>query len=152
MQRSTNLSPCKGIPQGQPYIMSIAQDDFPQSPSPGQLAARTRFVARNEVISGVVYALWISRFRRNSLRFFITIVCRCVLFTALSFQEYMVFEARMSLSCIYVKRKHSASSNLSMTSVTPVCILADLNPYAPTRTALIAVWRRTCVPAAGCCA
>jgi hypothetical protein len=39
-------------------------------------------------------------------------------------------------------------SNPAMTSVTPVCTLADLIPYAPTRTALIAAWRRTCAPAA----
>src|SRR5437016_12402645 len=39
-------------------------------------------------------------------------------------------------------------TNPAMTSVTPVGTLADLILYAPTRTALIAVWRRTCVPAA----
>jgi hypothetical protein len=34
-------------------------------------------------------------------------------------------------------------SNLAMTSVTPVCTLADLILYAATRTALIVVRRRT---------
>jgi hypothetical protein len=39
-------------------------------------------------------------------------------------------------------------ANPAMTSVTPVCTLADLILYASTRIALIAAWRRTCVPAA----
>jgi hypothetical protein len=64
---------------------------------------------------------------------------------------------RYTASCLWVYRNGvyrpdgeavllaDAQANPAMTSVTSVCTLADLIPYAPIRTILIAAWRRPCV-------
>ena len=59
-----------------------------------------------------------------------------------------LFEPYGIVESVRIITDRDTGPNPAMTSVTPVCTLADLIPYAPTRTALIAAWRRTCAPAA----
>ena len=52
-------------------------------------------------------------------------------------------QLKRHLRYITHRRGREGGANLAMTSVTPVCTLADLILYVATRTALIAARRRT---------